>query len=380
MNPKSILITGGAGFIGSSLSLKLLSRGWTVTVLDNLSSQVHGADPEQDSPLYRRIAGKVKFLRGSVTSKEDLREAVQGQSVIVHLAAETGTGQSMYQIERYSEVNVGGTSKLLDLLANETHCVRKCVIASSRAVYGEGRYLHPEYGFVYPSQRLDHDMANGDFECKIANGLVKLKLVATDEDSKIHPTSVYGITKHFQEQLIMTICPTLGVAPVAFRYQNVYGPGQSLSNPYTGILSIFSTRILNGNEIVVFEDGKESRDFVFIEDVIDATVMGIEQSAADNHVFNVGSGIPTDVLTVARTLIAAFGREVELVLSGRYRLGDIRHNYADLTKIHNILGYAPKWDFETGMQAFVDWVKTQEVRLDTYEKSVEEMRSKGLLK
>jgi dTDP-L-rhamnose 4-epimerase len=380
LNKKTVLITGGAGFIGSSLSLKLVSRGWSVTVLDNLSRQVHGADPERDSPLYRKIAGKVNFLKGSVTSKDDLRKAIKGQSVIVHLAAETGTGQSMYEIERYSEVNVGGTSKLLDLLANEPHAAVKCVVASSRAVYGEGRYLHGEQGYVYPSQRLDEDMAKGDFECKIGGGSVKLKLVATDEDSRIHPTSVYGITKQVQEQLVMAVCPTLGIAPVAFRYQNVYGPGQSLANPYTGILSIFSTRILNGNDIAIFEDGKESRDFVFIDDVVDATILGIEMEAADNQVFNVGEGIPTDVLTVAKALRSALGRQVEFVMSGKYRVGDIRHNYADLTRVRTVLGFTPKWDFKSGIQAFVEWVKTQEVQADGYEKSIEEMKSKGLFK
>jgi dTDP-L-rhamnose 4-epimerase len=377
---KTVLITGGAGFIGSNLCLKLVSRGWRVTVLDNLARQVHGDVPERDSPLYKRIAGKVKFLQGSVTSRENLREAIAGQSVIVNLAAETGTGQSMYEIERYSEVNIGGTSKLLDLLANEPHSVVKLVVASSRAVYGEGRYLHAELGYIYPSQRRDEDMAKGDFECKGADGSAKLQAVATDEDSKLHPTSVYGITKQFEEQLVMTVCPTLGIAPVAFRYQNVYGPGQSLSNPYTGILSIFSTRILNGNDIVIFEDGKESRDFVFIDDVVDATVLGIECPAADNQVFNVGEGVPTDVLTVANALRDAFGRQVGLVISRKYRLGDIRHNYADLTKIRTVLGFMPKWEFKSGIKAFVDWVKTQEVQVDGYSRSIQEMQSRGMFK
>ena len=303
MNENKILITGGAGFIGSNLALKLIEKGWRVTVLDTLSPQVHGTDPERDSPLYQRIAGKVDFLQGSVTSREDLRNAIKGQSVIVHLAAETGTGQSMYEIERYSDVNIGGTSKLLDLLANEPHGVRKLVVASSRAIYGEGRYQHESLGYVYPAQRQDKDMAKGDYECKFGEAPVQLGLVGTDEESKLHPTSVYGITKQVQEQLVMTVCPVLGIVPVAFRYQNVYGPGQSLSNPYTGILSIFSTRILNGNDIVIFEDGKESRDFVFIEDVVDATIMGIENPAADHRVFNVGEGVPTDVLTDRKSVV-----------------------------------------------------------------------------
>lgn len=380
MSEKTILITGGAGFIGSNLALKLVSKGYDVTVLDNLSSQVHGAQPESDSPLYQSIKGKVRFVKGTVTSKDDLRRAVEGQAIVVHLAGETGTGQSMYQVERYTDVNIGGTAKLLDLLANEKHSVRRIVVASSRAVYGEGRYSSVEKGYVYPLQRTEASMARGDFEVKAEGCLQPLTLVGTDEESVIHPTSVYGITKQVQEKLVMTVCPTLGIVPVAFRFQNVYGPGQSLTNPYTGILSIFSTRIVNGNDIVIFEDGHESRDFVFIEDVVDATILGIENDQADNAVFNVGGGIPTDVLTVARTLIERFESDVKLVVSGNYRLGDIRHNYADLRKIKDRLNFSPKWNFQKGISQFVAWVKDQKIQGDRYQESINEMRSQGVYK
>ena len=223
-------------------------------------------------------------------------------------------------------------------------------------------------------------MSQGDFEVKNEDCKANLILVATDEDSKIHPTSVYGITKQVQEQLIMTVCPTIGIAQVAFRYQNVYGPGQSLSNPYTGILSIFSTRIKNGNSINIFEDGKESRDFVYIEDVVDATILGIEKDSANGEVFNVGEGIPTNVLTVAETLINKFGIDVDLEITGNYRLGDIRHNYADLTKINSKLGFSPKWKFKDGISKFVEWVELQRIYEDKYDESINEMKSKGLYK
>jgi dTDP-L-rhamnose 4-epimerase len=378
---KNILVTGGAGFIGSNLSLKLISKGYHVTVLDSLSPQIHGEDPIVTSPLYQSIKGKVKFIEGSVTSREDWLKALKGQECIVHLAAETGTGQSMYEIDKYVNTNIGGTSILLDILANTKHSVRRVVVAESRAIYGEGRYYSEELNqFVYPTERKDEDMKNGDFEVKYQNCKEPLKLVGTTEDSKIHPTSVYGITKQVQGQLVHTVCKSIGIESVSFRYQNVYGPGQSLSNPYTGILSIFSTRIKNGNGINIFEDGKETRDFVYIEDVVDATILGIETPDASGYAFNVGTGEAIDVLTVAETLINYYGVDVPLKITGNYRLGDIRHNYADITLAENILGFKPKWSFEKGIKNFVNWVKTQDIQADKYESSILEMKEKGLYK
>jgi dTDP-L-rhamnose 4-epimerase len=376
---KNLLITGGAGFIGSNLALQLISKGYKITVLDNLSPQIHGENPEFSSPLYKSIKDKVNFINGTVTSKNDWINALEGQDAIVHYAAETGTGQSMYEIQKYVDVNINGTAILLDILANTKHKVKKIVIASSRSIYGEGKYINERGESVYPKHRTSDYMDKGDFEVKYPNSK-SLTLVATDEDSKIHPSSVYGITKQNQEQMIMTVCPTLGIAPVAFRYQNVYGPGQSLKNPYTGILSIFSTQIKNNNGINIFEDGKETRDFVYIDDVVAATILGIEKEEANNEVFNVGTGVATDVITVANSLIKNYGVDVPVKISGNYRLGDIRHNYADLTKITNKLGFKPKFTFEEGLKQFTNWVNTQEVEKDNYVKSIEEMKAKGLYK
>ncbi|HJU45692.1 MAG TPA: NAD-dependent epimerase/dehydratase family protein, partial [Chitinophagaceae bacterium] len=286
-----ILITGGAGFIGSSLALALIARGHAITVLDNLSEQIHGKDAENTSGLFLRIKDKVNFIKGDVCNEADWRKALSDQDAVVHLAAETGTGQSMYQIRRYTDVNIGATSLLLDLLANGQYNVKRVVVASSRAIYGEGKYFSEKYGYVYPGTRERERMSAGKFDVSFKED-ENLQLVATDEESKIHPTSVYGITKQVQEQMVMTVCPAIGIDPVAFRYQNVYGPGQSLKNPYTGILSIFSNLIKNRQPINIFEDGNESRDFVFIDDVVDATVAGIEKDAAVNTVFNVGTGVP----------------------------------------------------------------------------------------
>lgn len=378
---KNILITGGAGFIGSNLALKLISKGYNVSVLDNLSPQIHGEDAKKSSPLYLSIAGKVRFIEGSVTSRAHLIDALSDVEVVVHLAAETGTGQSMYLIEKYSDINIGGTALLLDILTNTKHSVKKVVVASSRAIYGEGKYFSEKLGCVYPDHRTDEFMKKGMFEVNYGGDASDvLKLMPTDENSKIHPSSIYGITKQVQEQMVMCATRSIGIAGVAFRYQNVYGPGQSLSNPYTGILSIFSTRIKNHKNITIFEDGLESRDFVFIDDVVDATILGIEHEAANNQVFNVGTGEAVSVNEVVEELLSNFGVKVPVEITGNYRLGDIRHNYADLTKISSMLGFIPKIRFKEGIKQFVDWVNCQAIQSDDYETSINELKSKGLFK
>lgn len=377
---KNILITGGAGFIGSNLALRLIEKGINVTVLDNLSPQIHGEDPLITSPLYKKILNKVNFIKGTVTSKQDWIAALENQEAVIHLAAETGTGQSMYEIQKYIDINIGGTALLLDLLANSVHSVKKVIVASSRAIYGEGKYFCTDHGIVYPQSREDHNMKNGDFLCKCPICNKNVELQPTSEDSKIHPTSVYGITKQNQEQMVLTVCQSLNIPAIAYRYQNVYGPGQSLSNPYTGILSIFSTRIKNNNPINIFEDGKETRDFVFIDDVVEATLLGLENENTDGKVYNVGTGIATDVLTVAEKLTEYYQSQVPINVTGNYRLGDIRHNFADISKIKQDLNFEPKWDFNKGIKEFTDWVNKQEVPYDMYEFSIEEMKNKGLYK
>ena len=235
------------------------------------------------------------------------------------------------------------------------------------------------YGNVYPLNRKVEDMESGLFETTFLEDK-NLTLIATNEDSKIHPTSVYGITKQVQEQLVMMLSPTLKIAPVAFRYQNVYGPGQSLKNPYTGILSIFSTQIKNNNSINIFEDGKESRDFVYIDDVIQATILGIENNAANNEIFNVGTANATTVLQVANTLMSNYERTVPCTITGNFRIGDIRHNFADISKISAKLGYKPAVNFETGIAQFCKWVNNQPTEVTMYQKSIYELKAKGLLK
>lgn len=376
---QSVLITGGAGFIGSRLALALVARGHSVRVLDTLSPQIHGADPEA-SPLYRSILGVVDFHRGSVCDEAAVRRALDGSSCVVHYAAETGTGQSMYAIRHYSDVNVGGTALLLDVIANDGMPVRKLIVASSRAVYGEGAYRCDEHGRVFPSPRIASDMQAGNFEihCPTCNRVVAL--MPTAEDAQLVPHSVYGVTKLTQEQLTLAMGRALGISAIALRYQNVYGPGQSLSNPYTGILSIFSTRIRNGKGINIFEDGAESRDFVYIDDVVEATVRSIELGPPLVGALNVGAGVATPVAEIAATLQAQLGVTVPVEVSGQFRVGDIRHNVADLERVGRVLGYRPTVMFAEGLSRFVRWVQDEAVQPDRYEQSLEELRAKGLFK
>jgi dTDP-L-rhamnose 4-epimerase len=376
---KRILVTGGAGFIGSNLALSLIRKGYIVTILDNLSKQIHGEDPDT-SFLYKSIADKVIFINGDVRSREDWEKALIDQDAVIHLAAETGTGQSMYEIYKYSSVNIGGTALLLDILANSQHAIKKIIVASSRAIYGEGRYYCPTHGEVYPLTRNEKDLINGSFECTCPVCEKNVELLSTHEESKIQPQSVYAVTKYNQEQLFLLTGKSLNIPAVAFRYQNVYGPGQSLSNPYTGILSIFSTQIKNNNPINIFEDGKESRDFVYIDDVVNATILGLENENANFNVYNVGTGEQINVLHIAETLIKLYRSKVPVNITGNFRLGDIRHNYADLTKIRRDLNFTPGYQFEEGITKFIEWVNSQEIKESKYSESIKELKERGLLK
>ena len=373
-----ILITGGAGFIGASLVCRLYAEGHTLRVLDTLSPQIHGADPSQ-SPLRRQIEGNCDFIHGDVSDAAMVRTALEGCDAVVHLAAETGTGQSMYEVARYCQTNVQGTAVLLEAITERKETIRRVIVASSRAVYGEGRYML-EGEYLYPANRLSIDMAKGLFEPRCAKTGRTLQVVATDEDSRIQPNSVYGVTKYTQEQMTLVNCRALGIPAIALRFQNVYGPGQSLSNPYTGILSIFSTRILHGQGIDIYEDGKESRDFVFIDDVVDSIVRSLERDEVRDEVFGIGSGMPTSVQTVAEELCRQYGREVPLRVTGAYRVGDIRHNFAATEKARALLGFQASVDFPTGIRRFAQWVQQQPLAKDSYAESLDEMKRRGLYK
>jgi dTDP-L-rhamnose 4-epimerase len=374
---RRILVTGGAGFIGSPLAITLAERGHDVVVLDKLSPQVHGPKPGASS-RFTALNARVKFIQGDVTSRIDLERALADVDTVVHLAAETGTGQSMYAIGHYSDTNVVGTSLLLDLIVNNSLPVRRLVVASSRAVYGEGKYSCSLHGVNYPGPREAKAILAHCFEHYCPICAAPMTPLPTPEEARLHPNSVYGVTKLTQEQLVLSVGRALGISAIAFRYQNVYGPGQSLQNPYTGILSIFSTRMRLDRHVNIFEDGLETRDFVYIDDVVDATVRGIEHPASVVEVMNVGSGLSTPVATVAHTIKRHLGSSSELIISGQSRAGDIRHNFADISKVATTLGWSPQTSIEEGLQFFTEWVRTEPLPHDRYEDSLKELRARGL--
>lgn len=375
---KNILITGGAGFIGSNLAIKLADLKYNVTVLDSLSPQIHGKSPEK-SCLYQSILGKVNFIKGDVTNRNDIEKAVENQEAIFHLAAETGTGQSMYSLEKYSGVNVTGTALLLDVLVNKKHSVKKIILASSRAVYGEGKYIDSYSKILYPKNRNLELMQSGNFEMIAEDGEI-LEVLPTDETSKLHPTSFYGLTKLQQEQMVKLVCETIGIKYTILRYQNVFGAGQSLHNPFTGILSVFSTQILNEKTLNIFEDGLMTRDFVNIKDVVDATIASLRMQSSDNEILNIGTGKANTVLSIAKTLIESYHKNTEIEISSDFRIGDIRHNFADLNKAKKLLNFEPKVSFEQGISDYTKWVLEQPLTENFYEKSLQEIKDKGFFK
>lgn len=377
-----ILITGGAGFIGSATALLLRSRGHSVTLLDSLHDQIHGADPEQ-SYLWQLVAGQVRLIRADIRDRQAVHDAVTDCDAVLHLAAETGTGQSMYAVARYSDVNVMGTAILLEAIQARTTPLASLVVASSRSVYGEGAYQCAEHGMVYPGARADADLAAGRFEpaCPACGNPVTA--APTGETAPLRPASIYASTKLAQENMCLNIGTAHNLQVFAFRYQNVYGAGQSLHNPYTGILSIFSREMLAGRPIEIFEDGLESRDFVNIHDVAMANVLALESRVGGQHVLNVGTGQAVSVADVARTLAARYGFEGPITVSGRYRAGDIRHNFSDNRQLDRILGFVPQIDFEQGVREFCEWVPSAlpaDSGASDYRKSLAEMADRGLMR
>jgi len=370
-----ILITGGAGFIGSNLAKKLIKRGHDLRILDNFSKQIHGNNQSLDSEL-----DGVDLIIGDVRNKSVITQSLDDVNAVVHLAAETGTGQSMYQLEEYQHTNISGTLNIINHLLHNEHSVEKIIVASSRAIYGEGRYSCKKHGVIYPDERSEIEMSNGQFDhkCKLCNR--NLEAEATPENARIAPLSFYGITKQVQEQIVTMYAKVLGISGYSLRYQNVYGPGQSLMNPYTGIMAIFSTLARNNQTIRIFEDGNESRDFVYIDDVIDATIKCLSPDMHGIESFNIGTGNPTSVYKVAESIINNLDSNSELIITGEYRSGDIRHNYANLEKSAKDLSFISKTDFNDGLKKFLEWALLQPDTNLNFESSLQELSDIGLLK
>jgi dTDP-L-rhamnose 4-epimerase len=372
-----ILITGGAGFIGTHLTQVALQRGHQVRILDNLSEQVHGS-----SAAFVPQPG-AEFIRGDITIRSDMERALDGIDTVVHLAAETGTGQSMYEIARYYQVNVQGTAVLFDILANGNGSVRNFILASSRSVYGEGAYIcrgcDPAGARRFPPPRTACQLARQQWTPACPECGHRVEPCATHEDDPLAPASIYAATKVAQENLVRVACRALGIPNVILRFQNVFGEGQALGNPYTGILSIFSTRIRLGQSLPIFEDGQETRDFVHVEDVAGAIVRCIEQPGPGGLTLNVGSGKPTSIMAIARMLQKNMSSTIEPHVTGEYRIGDIRHNFADISRLQSAKNYRPAISVEAGMKRFSEWVAKQPIPQDLLDRANEELRARKLM-
>lgn len=346
-----VLVTGGAGFIGSHIVDRLISEGDRVTVLDNLHPQVH---PTRKRPAY--LHPRAQFIRGDVRDRKILGEILPKVDAVFHKAARVGVGQSMYEIEEYVDVNVRGTALLLELLSTRKHHVRKLVVASSMSIYGEGTYDCPVCGLRFDADRNIRDLKNGIYEPRCAQHRVRLKPRPTPECKPLVPTSIYASTKRDQEEMCLMIGKAYGIPTVALRYFNVYGPRQALSNPYTGVLAIFSARLLNNRAPVIFEDGRQTRDFVHVRDIAGANEMALRSSKADGMALNVGTGIPRSIGSIAGDLAKAMGKKISEKIMGEYRVGDIRHCVADTHLIRKTLGWKPGIRWEDGLEEYVGYI------------------------
>ncbi|MDT0676656.1 SDR family NAD(P)-dependent oxidoreductase [Autumnicola musiva] len=366
---KKILITGGAGFIGSHLADELLDQGYEVRVLDNLSEQVHGKDRKKPSYLNPQV----ELVIGDVRDKEAVEKALEGVDAVFHLAAMVGVGQSMYQIRDYTAVNNLGTATLLEALINKP--VEKLVVASSMSIYGEGLYKDEDGNHEMECERDINDLKNDRWEM-YKNGK-ELNPVPTPEGKKPNLASVYALSKYDQERLSLISGKAYNIPTTALRFFNVYGTRQALSNPYTGVLAIFASRLLNNNSPMIFEDGKQKRDFIHVKDVARACRLAMETPGATGEVLNIGSGNQYTITHIADKLAAVMGKEISPEITGKYRIGDIRHCFADTSKTKQILGFEPEIQFEEGLFELAEWLKDQ-IATDNVSKASNELSSRGL--
>jgi dTDP-L-rhamnose 4-epimerase len=367
--PESILIAGGAGFIGSHLADRLLAQGHRVRVLDNLTPQVHGGGGR---PAY--LAEDVELVAGDVRDPAAVRRALDGIDSVVHLAARVGVGQSMYELAAYTSENSAGTAVLLEALLRRP--VRKLVVASSMSIYGEGLYRTPDGREIEAQERTRERLERDEWE-PVGPAGETLEPVPTPESKRPALSSVYALNKFDQERLCLIFGRAYGVPAVALRLFNVYGTRQALSNPYTGVLAIFASRLLNGNRPLVYEDGLQRRDFVSVHDAVRAFQLALERDDADGRAVNVGSGRSVTVLEIAGRLGALLGRPLEPELTGTYRAGDIRHCFADVSLARSVLDYEPQVALEDGMAALAGWLEGQAAD-DRVGEAADELRRRGL--
>lgn len=367
-----ILVTGGAGFIGSHLTDLLIKEGHQVRIFDNLEPQVH----QGKKPKYLNPAAE--FVRGDVRDYNRFQKALAGREVIFHLAAAVGVGQSQYQVEHYVDTNIHGTATLFDILVNRKNKVEKIIVAASMSSYGEGRYRCRKCGAVKPGLRLEKQLIQKDWEPQCPECKSPLKPLATPEETPFDCNSIYALTKKVQEETALMLGKTYRIPTVSLRFFNVYGTRQSLSNPYTGVTAIFLSRLKNNRPPVVYEDGKQTRDFISIYDICQALVLALKNKAADYEVFNVGSGRPIQIAEIARVLAKALNKKIEPEIKGTFRKGDVRHCFADIKKIKKRLGWQPKVTFEDGMQNLIAWAREAPAE-DRFLQAEAELAAKKLL-
>jgi len=369
-----VLVTGGAGFIGSHLVDALLERGHRVRVLDRLDPQVHG---DRGRPPW--LSGEVDLRAADVRDRDAMRSALDSVDVVYHLAAAVGVGQSMYRIAEYTEANTQATAALLQLLVDEKRELERLVVASSMSIYGEGRYTRAvgDPPMARRIRRTGEQLRGRRWECEDSDGAPLLPQ-PTDEDKPLDPTSVYALTKSDQEALVLQVGEAYAIPSVALRFFNVYGPRQALSNPYTGVMAIFSSRLMNGRPPLIFEDGNQRRDFVSVHDVVQALLLAWSSDAAIGQAFNVGSGSAVSIAEVARTLATVLGSPLEATVTGRYRVGDVRHCFADITKARRLLDYRPAVSHEEGLEELVAWLGQQERPDDGVDAHARELAEHGL--
>jgi dTDP-L-rhamnose 4-epimerase len=372
---RKVLVTGGAGYIGSHLVDELVRREYDVTVLDNLEPQVHrsGTWPSYANP-------KVRYVRGDVRDRAVFEPLVLESQAVVHFGAAVSVGQSMYQVDRYVDVNTRGTALLLDILVNNKHQVEKLLVASSIGVYGEGAYRCATCGPVAPTIRSAEQLAARDWEQHCPRCGRHVESIPTPEDKALYRDNIYSMTKYHQEEMVLLIGKTYSIPAVAPRFFNVYGPRQSLSNPYAGVAAIWLSRLLNDKQPVVFEDGGQLRDFVSIHDVVACLMLMLETPGADYLPVNVGSGETVTILDIARMLQKLTGKSIEPQVTQTGRTFDIRHNTADITRARDLLGFQPTVTLEQGFGELIEWAKTTpDVAVDFFDRALDELRAKGLL-
>jgi dTDP-L-rhamnose 4-epimerase len=364
-----VLVTGGAGFIGSHLVARLSARGDDVVVLDSLEHQVHNGSRV-------RLDG-VTFIRGDVGDPAAADRALLGADAIVHLAAAVGVGQSMYEIDRYVRLNTMGTATFLERMLAAPARPRRLVVASSMSIYGEGEYECDEHGTVAPRPRSEAQLVARAWECVCPDCGTELRPRPTRETKPLIPTSIYAITKRDHEEMCLVIGDAYAIPTVALRFFNVYGPGQALSNPYTGVAAIFASRLLNGRPPVIFEDGRQTRDFIHVSDIVEGIVAALESDDAVGHAINLGTGSATSVDDVAGALARGLAVELEPERTEQYRAGDIRHCVADTARASRLLGWNAQVDLEDGMARLAAWLEGQEAE-DRVDAATQELAARGL--